>query len=350
MTLTRRAAPWLLSLALSPLADAQTAKLHYVQEFAFSSETLAQDVVAVHFPDWTLGTLVDATFTLSFTEIEWSLETCCTSSSPSQQLPSTFLFTVVPSMYAIGTSGSLIVALQTLQPEDSPLFSTLESFDPFECKEVSSASMATWTLDPVTLPMTGLNAVHLAALLDPANPQSIIVSGAPGAAYVFNSGIFGWLDEVAPATWASNATLGVQYTVEPVSASNWSPPPWWTNLGQALPGTHGAPSLIGAGELESDTPFDLILHGARESSVGFLMAGIEEFNAPFKGGILVPNPSGSGFALPFTTDATGALSLQTAWPADVPGGSSLILQCWVVDPNGPKGAAATNAVAVLTPP
>jgi hypothetical protein len=121
----------------------------------------------------------------------------------------------------------------------------------------------------------------------------------------------------------------------------------WTDLGSALAGTHGEPSLAGDGTLAAGTPVTLSLGNALESAPTTLVIGFSELSAAFKGGVLVPQPDLLISGL--VTDAGGQLVLGGTWPAGVPGGSSLWFQHWIVDAAGPVGFAASNGLRADTP-
>lgn len=128
------------------------------------------------------------------------------------------------------------------------------------------------------------------------------------------------------------------------------PPGTWTDLGHGLAGTHGVPQLAGAGELHAGTPWDVTLAGALEGAAAFLVVGFAALDAPFRGGLLVPDPGPPGFIVPLACDGAGALWLHGEWPATLPSGGSLVLaQFWVVDPAGPQGLSASNALAADVP-
>jgi hypothetical protein len=91
------------------------------------------------------------------------------------------------------------------------------------------------------------------------------------------------------------------------------------------------------------------LNGAPFVAATYVIMGVAELNAPFKQGTLVPDPSPPSIILPLVTDATGSLTLQANWPPGVPSGVQLFVQAWSVDPNGPAGFAASNAVRVTVP-
>ena len=83
------------------------------------------------------------------------------------------------------------------------------------------------------------------------------------------------------------------------------------------------------------------LGGTLAATPAWLILGLSEFDAAFRGGTLVPAPA---LIVPLVTDAEGALSLSTTWPVGLPPGLSLWLQAWIPDAGGPQGWAASNAV------
>ncbi len=121
----------------------------------------------------------------------------------------------------------------------------------------------------------------------------------------------------------------------------------WTDLGQALAGTHGAPSLEATGSLAEGTLVSLSVDGALETAPAWLVVGLSELGAPFKGGTLMPAPS---TVLPVATDAAGHFAVTATWPAGLPAGLAIVLQAWVKDAAGVAGFAASNAMRGVTPP
>lgn len=120
----------------------------------------------------------------------------------------------------------------------------------------------------------------------------------------------------------------------------------WDDLGSSLDGTRGAPFLTGVGLPLAGETIRLRVLGALEGSTATLVLGLGELDAPFKGGVLVPEPTLLVSGLP-TGD--GDFDLPGAWPADVPSGASFVAQAWIADAAGAKGLAATNAVRVTAP-
>ncbi|MFT7463989.1 MAG: hypothetical protein ACI9EF_002338 [Pseudohongiellaceae bacterium] len=93
----------------------------------------------------------------------------------------------------------------------------------------------------------------------------------------------------------------------------------WLDLGNALPGSNGAPVLV---------------------------VGFAQLATPLKDGILVPTPEQ---LTSVTLDGAGGLALAGNWPLGIPGGTQLFLQSWIVDAAGPVGFAASNGVVGATP-
>ncbi len=122
----------------------------------------------------------------------------------------------------------------------------------------------------------------------------------------------------------------------------------WADVQQGLAGGAALPpELSGEGTLLAGAPMALQLAEAAPSAATFLVLGLSELGAPFKGGTLVP--AADLLIGPFVTDASGALVLGGTWPAGLPGGASLWLQGWVADAGGPHGFAASNGLRLTAP-
>lgn len=121
----------------------------------------------------------------------------------------------------------------------------------------------------------------------------------------------------------------------------------WDNLGDGLLGTQGVPVLAGAGGLCVGEIVTLTLTRAKANGIVALVAGLAELDLPFKGGTLVPAPDVVIVGL--QADAAGQLVLAAPWPVGVPSGLELYWQEWIVDPVGPKGFAASNALRSTVP-
>jgi len=120
----------------------------------------------------------------------------------------------------------------------------------------------------------------------------------------------------------------------------------WADLGAALPGTQGRPSLEGAGLLRESCPFHLLLSNAAPVSATTLIVGLTKLSAPFLGGVLVPSPDVRVQGL---TDVNGDLLISTPLPTTLPPSITLYFQHWIVDPEAPQGVAASNALSVTAP-
>lgn len=135
-------------------------------------------------------------------------------------------------------------------------------------------------------------------------------------------------------------STGLDLTITRVSGT-------WTDLGHGLPGTAGAPSLTGTGSLIGGQPVSLILVNAAPSAPAWLIAGFTQLLAPFKGGVLVPNPD--MFFGNLAVTGAGDLTLASTWPPGLPSGTSTYWQYWISDTGGPAGFAASNGLSSTTP-
>lgn len=116
---------------------------------------------------------------------------------------------------------------------------------------------------------------------------------------------------------------------------------------RALFGQRGLPGLSGTGTLLPDTPVTLHLERARPGANAVLVLGDTALHAPFRGGVLVPNPLLVVGGL--LVDARGELSLASVLPAGIPTGAPIWAQMWIHDAAGPAGFAASNGLAFVVP-
>lgn len=121
----------------------------------------------------------------------------------------------------------------------------------------------------------------------------------------------------------------------------------WIDLGSALAGTPGAPLLVGTGSLAPNSPVALALTNVLPNSATTFVIGASALSAPFKGGLLVPNPD--VLLAGFPTGPAGAVTLAGTWPAGLPSGFTFYFQCWTADAGGPAGFSASNALRATTP-
>jgi hypothetical protein len=124
-------------------------------------------------------------------------------------------------------------------------------------------------------------------------------------------------------------------------------PGTFTDLGNGLaPSGGSAPVLSGSGVLCAGADVTLTVNGAVASSIGYLIVGLSEIDAPFQGGILVPSPD---VFVTLPTNASGGFSLTSPWPAEIPAQFPTTMQYWVLDSAGVQGFAASNALRLTTP-
>ncbi len=123
-------------------------------------------------------------------------------------------------------------------------------------------------------------------------------------------------------------------------------PSAWLQLGQSLDGVFGAPLLLLDGPLTGPSTVTVSLSNANPGATAWYVLGFTQLGAPFKGGVMVPDVNALA---PFALTPFGSLAFAYTWPAGVPSGFSTFHQFWIVDPAGPFGFAASNAVQGTTP-
>jgi hypothetical protein len=123
----------------------------------------------------------------------------------------------------------------------------------------------------------------------------------------------------------------------------------WTNLGEALDGASGKPCLVAHGTLAAGSSLSLTVTNVLPGASSYLILSAAPANAPFKGGIMVPEPDPPSVIAAITTGPGGQSTVGGTWPAVIPSGFTLYAQWWAVDPASPAGASASNAIAGVTP-
>jgi subtilisin-like proprotein convertase family protein len=123
----------------------------------------------------------------------------------------------------------------------------------------------------------------------------------------------------------------------------------WLDLGSPLAGATGLPLLEGNGTLLATDVVDLVLSNALPSTTAYLVLGIFALNAPFKGGVLVPDPTPPGFFIPLVTDGSGGIPLTGIWPLGIPPGFATYMQYWMVDGAAVHGFSASNGLSATAP-
>lgn len=121
----------------------------------------------------------------------------------------------------------------------------------------------------------------------------------------------------------------------------------WADLGSGLAGGAGVPTLFGWGPQLPGCTVNLALNNGPSNASAYLVFGLSQLAAPFKGGLLVPAPD---ILIPgLTTSAAGSIGLSFTWPAGVPAEVSLYYQYWLVDAGGPAGFSASNGLQSTSP-
>jgi hypothetical protein len=122
-------------------------------------------------------------------------------------------------------------------------------------------------------------------------------------------------------------------------------PQTWTDLGQGKAGSAGIPWLIADGFLNIGSLNHLQLSRAQSFASATLVIGLAELNAPFKGGVMVPDP----LLLPaWSTDGVGTAQFSFVLPAGVPPGTELVFQAWIQDFTASFHLSASNGLRGIT--
>jgi hypothetical protein len=107
------------------------------------------------------------------------------------------------------------------------------------------------------------------------------------------------------------------------------------------------PVLWGTGTLAGGSTATLDLTHGKPAGMATLIVGLSALNAPFKQGLLVPQPDKLLFGLPL--DGQGRFHFEFAWPAGLPSGASLWYQAWIADGAGPAGLSSSNGLKSTAP-
>jgi hypothetical protein len=215
--------------------------------------------------------------------------------------------------------------------------------------QVNAATVVTWSIVEGGFAGTG-NSGSDPLLADVLNGDLSLSAGSPaidaGSNAEVQAGVtldFAHAPRLADVLAAADTGAG---TAPIVDLGAFEHPSAWLGLGQALAGTPGAPLLVMDGPLTGLSTVDVALSGALAGSTAFLVVGFSQLDAPFKGGVMVPDVD---VALPFGTGGAGEVAFAFTWPDGVPAGVSTWYQFWVQDAGGPKGFAASGGVQGTTP-
>jgi Thrombospondin C-terminal region len=165
---------------------------------------------------------------------------------------------------------------------------------------------------------------------------------SPGRICVMRDGvgIFDLLDPSYPGGVGAITSYGFSQGNINLADIRITPAPWF-NLGHGKAGLSGLPQLSGSGPMSDNSLNQITLVHAAPSSPATLVFGLSAINAPFKGGMLVPQPL---LLVPLGTNALGAVSLPFTWPAGVPAGLSAYFQYWIQDGSATFGYSSSNGL------
>lgn len=106
-----------------------------------------------------------------------------------------------------------------------------------------------------------------------------------------------------------------------------------------------SPTLSGSGSLAGGASFQIALAGLPTFTTTTLIVSLNSLFAPFKGGVLGPNPD---LLIPIGT-GTGSINLNGSMPMGLPANFELWMQSWTPDAGAPAGLDATNTLQLITP-
>lgn len=120
----------------------------------------------------------------------------------------------------------------------------------------------------------------------------------------------------------------------------------WVDLGGALAGTNGNPSLAMTGPLTPGSPNAAALSNTAASALCVIFAGFTQVNLPLQGGVLIPAPDFIRFMF---SSPSGTLNLPFNWPTNLPSGFESYYQIWTEDAGAIADYSASNGVQGTTP-
>jgi len=148
---------------------------------------------------------------------------------------------------------------------------------------------------------------------------------------------------IVGSAFADEFQFGTSGYIVELSSAN----PQWTMFGNGLAGVSGYPYLKGTGPLTPGSVNSIKMTNGPQFAQAALIVGVSTIYAPFKGGVLVPSINillDAQFL-----DYEGSYTLPFIWPAGLPSGASIYWQMWNLDPNGPVGFSASNALRSKVP-
>lgn len=162
-------------------------------------------------------------------------------------------------------------------------------------------------------------------------------TGINGVPQVFLS------DPATGCLWMSGVTL-LAGGMPSLSFAQWRTQPAWTDRLRGLGGASGIPLLRGNGTLLVGSTATFSIRGPAYTPLA-LVLGAARGDLPLFGGTLVPRADAIAG---LTTSAGGTSTFALTVPSGLPVGVRLFSQAWLVDPTGPAGLTATNALECAT--
>ncbi|HEU4419480.1 MAG TPA: hypothetical protein VFT55_11120, partial [Planctomycetota bacterium] len=126
--------------------------------------------------------------------------------------------------------------------------------------------------------------------------------------------------------------------------AEWRTQPDWKNRLHGLPGPGTGPLLLGRGSAVGGNTLAFGIEGTPHT-IAVLVLGLQRVDAAVFGGVLVPAPD---VLVVLVTDALGAATAALPLPPAVAAGLDVFGQAWLLDPAGPQGLLATNALQCRT--
>ncbi|MCB9898851.1 MAG: DNRLRE domain-containing protein [Planctomycetes bacterium] len=144
---------------------------------------------------------------------------------------------------------------------------------------------------------------------------------------------------------AEGAQAGCTVGADIDSVAALAPNPW-LDVGGGAAGTLGVPRFTAAGALVGGDTVEFLLTNAPPAASAYFVLGVSALFAPFKGGVLVPNPDLVVGGLP--TGPLGVLGFGLTWPLGVPAGLPIWIQDWILDAGATYGFAGSNGISSIT--
>ncbi len=140
-------------------------------------------------------------------------------------------------------------------------------------------------------------------------------------------------------TWTASDGCGNTDTAGASGTIAGSP---WMDLGCALAGVSGDPSLVGTGPLTGGSSNALTLTNAAPSAIAALFVSLAENPTSFKGGTIKTVPVLTSISL--VTSGAGTIPLPFTFPVGIPSGFEFFVQYGIDDAAAVKNVALSNAV------